>query len=273
MKYADADRRMQAEVEAAEAKGDRFNLPSLDDKRMQIREDRPQTGEEMRAARLKAQADETTANWQLWLKQTIRDKKGIQLAYSQATHSDGVCPFIQNIPFAMEVRDEKTEIAAMQTFANSETFAPWREHNKANTARYEQQFTILNFLAEFLKINYFDQGDHNCWGISFVLLHNAGFIPAPLVAPIAPEPEQPSHREVADAKYEDRMTKIVVHDPLDNRGYTEFDLERVDARTELRLRRLMEGRIGSSAYDNFLNVKDAQAARDAELAQRVLAGK
>ena len=75
--------------------------------------------------------------------------------------------------------------------------------------------------------------------------------------------------EIAEAKYKSRMTEIVVYDPNTNIGYTEFDLEnKVDSKTELRLRRLMEGRIGNNLYDVYLEIKDIQAQQAAEKARK-----
>ena len=87
------------------------------------------------------------------------------------------------------------------------------------------------------------------------------------VAPVAIDTRTPS--EIAEAKYKSRMTEIVVYDPNTNIGYTEFDLEnKVDSKTELRLRRLMEGRIGNNLYDVYLEIKDIQAQQAAEKARK-----
>ncbi len=87
------------------------------------------------------------------------------------------------------------------------------------------------------------------------------------VAPVVIDTRTPS--EIAEAKYKSRMTEIVVYDPNTNIGYTEFDLEnKVDSKTELRLRRLMEGRIGNNLYDVYLEIKDIQAQQAAEKARK-----
>lgn len=93
---------------------------------------------------------------------------------------------------------------------------------------------------------------------------------------VAPPPveevETRTPSEIAEAKYKARMTEIVVYDPIDNKGYTEFDLEnKVDAKTERRLRRLMEGKIGNNNYDTFIEIKDAQFRRDQDIAARAAA--
>jgi hypothetical protein len=86
------------------------------------------------------------------------------------------------------------------------------------------------------------------------------------VAPVVVDTRTPS--EIAEEKYKTRMTEIVVYDPHTNIGYTEFDLEnKVDSKTELRLRRLMEGKIGNELYTEYMNRKNWQAARDAEIAR------
>ena len=77
-----------------------------------------------------------------------------------------------------------------------------------------------------------------------------------------PEPTTMTPSEIAEAKYKARMTEIVVFDPLDNRGYTEFDLEHCDSSKERRLRRLMEGRIGNDKYDEYLERRNIQHALD-----------
>jgi cysteine synthase len=71
------------------------------------------------------------------------------------------------------------------------------------------------------------------------------------------------------ANYRERLTKIVVYDPIDNKPYTEFDLEQCDSRTELRLRRLMEGRIGSSTYDTYMEIQDIKQQQAVELARKL----
>ena len=87
------------------------------------------------------------------------------------------------------------------------------------------------------------------------------------VEPVVIDPRTPS--EKAAARYEERMTKIVVYDPLDNKGYTEFDLEnKVDSKTELRLRRLMEGRIGNERYEEYMQIQDIKATQAADRASQ-----
>ncbi len=76
----------------------------------------------------------------------------------------------------------------------------------------------------------------------------------------------------AERNYIRRRTDLVVHDPVTGRNFTEFDLEHeVDSKTELRLRRLMEGRIGNERYAEFLNIKDWQAKLQAETAAKAAA--
>jgi hypothetical protein len=291
------EQRMAKEVAEAEAAGDKFNLPSPYSIRsgdgptaegirsrmgaaerkqfVETTQYTPQTAEEMRQARLDQQAADTSAQWQAWLKQMIREKKNIQREYALATGTNNVCPFVANINFAstLELRDEKAEIEAMKTFMNSETFAPWRERNEANAARYKAQIDILNFLEEWLKINYLDQGSHESFGIGFVLLHNAGFIPAPLAVPVAAPAPAPSALEQHIDRQQRYATIIVGNDEM-GRNYTEADLDAMPAKEALRLRRLFEkGHRGNQLFDQFLDTKDAQSARDAELAKRVLAGK
>jgi hypothetical protein len=94
--------------------------------------------------------------------------------------------------------------------------------------------------------------------------------PAPIAAPVpAPivDPRTPS--EIATANYRERMTKIVVYDPTDNKPYTEYDLEQCDSAKERRLRRLMEGRIGNDRYDTYLEIQDIKQQQAAELARKL----
>jgi hypothetical protein len=89
-------------------------------------------------------------------------------------------------------------------------------------------------------------------------------------APVpAVEPEvvlTPSQK--AEKDYEYRHTVIVVYDPVDGKGYTEYDLDtKVDSQTELRLRRLMEGRIGNNRYEEYMRRKDIRAAQQDETNQ------
>jgi hypothetical protein len=144
-----------------------------------------------------------------------------------------VCPFIENINFASQFRDEAAEIAAMKTFSNSATFAPWREGNPANAERYNLQFTILNFLAEFQKVNYLDQGDHASWGIAFVLLHNAGFIAKPIAAPVAPAPERLTAAQQHIVDRQKYTTEIVGNDEH-GVDYTEEMLDALPSKEALR---------------------------------------
>jgi hypothetical protein len=91
-------------------------------------------------------------------------------------------------------------------------------------------------------------------------------VPVAEVVPVV-EVDTRTPSEIAEAKYKARMTEIVVYDPIDNQGYTEFDLEnKVDSKTELRLRRLTEGRIGNEQYAEYMNRKDWQAAERARIA-------
>jgi len=86
-----------------------------------------------------------------------------------------------------------------------------------------------------------------------------------VAAPTSSRIKQWKPSEQADQKYAERLTKIVVYDPMTNIGYTEYDLEhKVDSKTELRLRRLMEGRIGNERYDEYMERRDIKAAQDAE---------
>lgn len=90
----------------------------------------------------------------------------------------------------------------------------------------------------------------------------------PVAQPEVEKPEQvltPS--QLAEQHYMQRRTNIVVHDPVSGKDFTEYDLEHnVDSKTELRLRRLMEGRIGNEQYDEFLSRKDWQAAEAKRIA-------
>lgn len=80
-----------------------------------------------------------------------------------------------------------------------------------------------------------------------------------------PEPTTMTPTEISEAKYKARLTEIVVYDPLTNIGYSEFDLEhKVDSKTELRLRRLMEGNIGDERYTEYMNRQDYKAQQAAE---------
>jgi hypothetical protein len=269
----------------AEKAGDRFDLPGIDEVRVKVLGDpsnrptdvrakagfnerqefvkttqyEPQTAEEMKAARLQQQADATQAEWQKWFVQTVRDKKN--------------CPFIANINFAstLERRDEKAEMTAMTTFMNSDVFAPWRERSEANAARYKAQIDILNFMEDWLRLNYLDQSDHNSWGIGFVLLNNAGFIPQPIPAPVAvPEPAPSALEKHITARQ--NYIELVVGIDEHGKQWTDEMLDQIDSKQALRLRRLFEtGTRGNSNMLTYLDVKDAQAQRDLELAKRVLA--
>jgi hypothetical protein len=77
----------------------------------------------------------------------------------------------------------------------------------------------------------------------------------------------PSER--AAKKYQDDRTIIVVTDPATGQQFTEFDLSRLNAVDERRLRRIAEkGNSFGSAFEGYLDVKDAQHARDQEIARR-----
>jgi hypothetical protein len=97
------------------------------------------------------------------------------------------------------------------------------------------------------------------------------------VAASASAVEEPAQQvltpsQQAERNYIKRRTDLVVHDPVTGRNFTEFDLEHeVDSKTELRLRRLMEGRIGNERYTEFLNIKDWQAKQQAETAAKAAA--
>jgi hypothetical protein len=101
---------------------------------------------------------------------------------------------------------------------------------------------------------------------SYLICHEilkiwGGYVDAdPIAEPAQPvaEPEvilTPSQQ--ADKDYEYRHTVIVVYDPIDGKGYTEFDLDtKVSSQTELRLRRLMEGKVGNNRYDEYMQTQD-----------------
>ena len=112
----------------------------------------------------------------------------------------------------------------------------------------------------------------NNFGTLHRLLLQYGAYPDEPVQVVTPAPveevETRTPSEIAEAKYKARMTEIVVYDPIDNKGYTEFDLEnKVDAKTERRLRRLMEGKIGNNNYDTYRNQGCAVPARSGHSGQ------
>lgn len=127
-------------------------------------------------------------------------------------------------------------------------------------------------LVEFIERNNLSPADIGSYLIAHAILKLWNCYPdevAPVeVAPVVVDTRTPS--ETAEAKYKARMTEIVVYDPMDNRGYTEFDLEhKVDAKTERRLRRLMEGKHGNNLYDVYLEIKDIQHQQAIALAQKL----
>jgi hypothetical protein len=111
---------------------------------------------------------------------------------------------------------------------------------------------------------------------NYTALHNlmlayAAYPDEPVeVVPVVVGTRTPS--EIAAEKYKARMTEIVVHDPIDNKGYTEFDLERCDSAKERRLRRLMEGKIGNNRYDEYLEIKDIQQQQESDRVRRAERG-
>jgi hypothetical protein len=281
-----AEERMAAEVAEAEARGDRFNLPSpssragdgpdINGVRSQMSANErtkfvsetpyePQTADEMKAARLKRKAEDISKGWQAWAVSVIKAKQSLQDAWQRATGQKTVCPFLKNIDRGdPTTADTERATAAMRAFADSELFAPWRERNKKNTERFKAMISITTGLQEFITLNWLDAQNHNTWGISFNILRNAGMIPPPL-PPVVVEPAVVIPSEAAEQKYKARVTEIVVYDPLTNIGYSEFDLEHnVDAQTELRLRRLMEGNIGNERYQEYMKRQDEKARQASE---------
>jgi len=118
---------------------------------------------------------------------------------------------------------------------------------------------------------------------AYTALHNLmlqfGAYPEPPAQPAVEQPvavaeevvmRMPS--EIAEARRYDFFHKVVVTDPRPEKygtKYAEADLRRLPATEERFLRRYAEkGHSGSAAYDEYLEVKDKQSARDAEIAQR-----
>jgi hypothetical protein len=82
-----------------------------------------------------------------------------------------------------------------------------------------------------------------------------------------PEPTTYSPSEAALRKFQDDRTIIVLTDPVTGQKFTEYDLSQLRSEDERRLRRIAEkGHAGNNLMDDFLEVKDLQATRDARIA-------
>ena len=82
-----------------------------------------------------------------------------------------------------------------------------------------------------------------------------------------PETTTYSPSEAALRKFQDDRTIIVLTDPVTGQKFTEHDLSQLRSEDERRLRRIAEkGHAGNNLMDDFLEVKDLQAARDARIA-------
>jgi hypothetical protein len=144
-----------------------------------------------------------------------------------------------------------------------------------STSDYVRSPANAKVLVNFIVRNKLSPGVFNSYMLAHKVLqlwaaYPDATTPEPTADPVpapAVDPRTPS--EIAAAKYRVRMSKIVVYDPIDNKPYTEFDLEQCDSKTELRLRRLMEGRIGSSTYDTYMEIQDIKAQQAAELARKL----
>jgi hypothetical protein len=111
---------------------------------------------------------------------------------------------------------------------------------------------------------------------NYLALHNLMLSYEAYVEPAQPvaQPEvvaepvlTPSER--AQKKYHDDRTIVVVTDSATGQQFTEFDLLRLSASEERRLRRIAEkGTEFGSAFEGYLDVKDTQFARDQEIARR-----
>lgn len=126
-------------------------------------------------------------------------------------------------------------------------------------------------LVDFIERNNLSPANIGSYQIAHAILKLWAAYPdevAPIeAAPVVVDTRTPS--EIAEAKYKARMTDIVVYDPFTKIGYTAFDLEnKVDSRTELRLRRLMEGKHGNNLYDAYMEIQDIKHRQAAELAQK-----
>jgi hypothetical protein len=90
--------------------------------------------------------------------------------------------------------------------------------------------------------------------------------PQPVVAEA--QPTQPATKRYGDVRARDEyLRKVVVVDPIDGKKYTESDLSRAESKTELRLRRIMEGKIGNNLYDEFIETQNQNADVWAKLNQ------
>ncbi len=144
-----------------------------------------------------------------------------------------------------------------------------------STSDYVRSPANASVLVNFIVRNKLSAGAFNSYMLAHKILqlwaaYPDATTPAPIAATVpAPivDPRTPS--EIATANYRERMTKIVVYDPTDNKPYTEFDLEQCDSAKERRLRRLMEGRIGNDRYDTYMEIQDIKAQQAADLARKL----
>jgi hypothetical protein len=147
----------------------------------------------------------------------------------------------------------------------------------ADTADYVKTKANAKVLIEFLYRNNISPAACSSYRIGHAILKLWAAYPD-LEKPVA-QITQPAPKVVAEPvltpseaaakKYHDDRTIIVVTDPATGQQFTEFDLSRLNAVEERRLRRIAEkGNSFGSVYEGFLDVKDAQFARDQEIARR-----
>jgi len=93
-------------------------------------------------------------------------------------------------------------------------------------------------------------------------------IPAAPETP-APEPHEPTYAELEAQRRHDYFNKVVVTHPATGQQYTEHDLDGLDSKSELYLRRIMEkNHSGNNLYDQYLNTKTRQEDAQRQLNER-----
>jgi hypothetical protein len=236
------------------------------------RNDATPSAGKMRAERLEKEAQKNLEQGLNWFIERIRNGQPLQQEWKNAGFKD-TCPLLLNLPLCDPGLAEKQEdmiLSAMTAFCDSEVFAAYRERGSANAERQNLQKKIVWTLYEFLKLNHIDPRHETSWAAAWTYLNKAGMIPAAIPAPAAPVEPTLTPSQEASERFRKNVTEIIVYDPQTHIGYTENELSRLDSATERRLRRLIEGREFSPAVENFLETKDLQAKRDAEMLRQAM---
>ena len=275
-----SSKQIEQELAEAESRGEKFGLPSwsevLAKKTFANVETGPKSATQLKQERLTRTVADVGVRMIEWFKTQIREKKNLQQEWDNLEFADKyvngntVCPLLKGAPRLARGKevDPTKMLAARDVFLANTEFAPYREVDDSQTARFQLQRKIVGEIVDFMAANKLDAEQAGAWSFSFAILKNAEIFGEPQPKVVAPAPEPLSPTEQAEAKYKARMTEIVVYDPLTNAGYTEFDLEnKVDSKTELRLRRLMEGNIGNERYTEYMNRKDWQAKQAEQVAR------